>query len=88
MKDSEDVGELVSEMHKSFNALMDVEKHYLRKENLLFPYLEKTLGHRSINCHVGKHNEARELMKNAFEALAAAQKITARRSEDCCRTGS
>ena len=24
-----------------FNNLMDVEKHYLRKENLLFPYLEK-----------------------------------------------
>ena len=24
-----------------FNGLMDVEKHYLRKENLLFPFLEK-----------------------------------------------
>ncbi len=24
-----------------FNALSDVEKHYRRKENLLFPYLEK-----------------------------------------------
>ena len=23
------------------NALADVEKHYLRKEHLLFPYLEK-----------------------------------------------
>jgi DUF438 domain-containing protein len=32
---------LFDEIHQHFNALMDVEKHYLRKENLLFPFLEK-----------------------------------------------
>ena len=31
---------LFNEVHLHFNALMDVEKHYLRKENLLFPFLE------------------------------------------------
>jgi len=77
MEDSEDVGELVSEIHKSFNALMDVEKHYLRKENLLFPFLEKHVVTGPSTVMWGKHNEARELMKNAFEALAAAQKISA-----------
>ncbi len=77
MEDNEDVGELVSEMHKCFNALMDVEKHYLRKENLLFPYLEKHGVTGPSTVMWGKHNETRELMKNAFEALAAAQKITA-----------
>jgi hypothetical protein len=29
------------ELRQRFNALMDVEKHYLRKEHLLFPFLEK-----------------------------------------------
>lgn len=29
------------QMKALFNNLMDVEKHYQRKENLLFPYLEK-----------------------------------------------
>lgn len=30
----------LQEVRVRFNALMDVEKHYLRKENLLFPFLE------------------------------------------------
>jgi len=28
-------------MNKSFNLLADIEKHYVRKENLGFPYLGK-----------------------------------------------
>ena len=46
------------DIHRHFNALMDVEKHYLRKENLLFPFLEK----HGITCppNVGSSNTARE----------------------------
>lgn len=77
MKDAEDASELVSEIHKSFNALLDVEKHYLRKENLLFPYLEKYGVTGPSTVMWGKHNEARELLKNALEALAAAKAIQA-----------
>ncbi len=76
MKDTEDASELVSDIHKSFNALMDVEKHYLRKENLLFPFLEKYGVTGPSTVMWGKHNEARALMKNAFEALTAAHEIT------------
>ncbi|MDH7571429.1 MAG: DUF438 domain-containing protein, partial [Armatimonadota bacterium] len=36
-----DAAELLSSIRARFNALMDVEKHYLRKEYLLFPFLEK-----------------------------------------------
>jgi DUF438 domain-containing protein len=77
MKEAEDASALFSEIHKSFNALLDVEKHYLRKENLLFPYLEKYGVTGPSTVMWGKHNEARELMKNALEAFAAAKEITA-----------
>ena len=77
MNDTEDASKLFSEIHKSFNALMDVEKHYLRKENLLFPYLEKYGVTGPSTVMWGKHNEARELMKNALQALTVAKKISA-----------
>ena len=37
-----------------FNQLIDVDKHYLRKEYLLFPYLEQTGDHRPAQGHVGQ----------------------------------
>ncbi len=55
-----------------FNALMDVEKHYLRKEHLLFPFLEKRGISGPPTVMWGKHDEARALLKDASEALAGA----------------
>ncbi len=52
-----------------FNNLMDVEKHYLRKENLLFPYLEKYNITGPPKVMWGKHDETRELLKVAHEGL-------------------
>ncbi|KPL17476.1 MAG: hemerythrin [Bacteroides sp. SM23_62] len=52
-----------------FNNLMDVEKHYLRKENLLFPYLEKYNITGPPKVMWGKHDETRELLKSSMEAL-------------------
>jgi DUF438 domain-containing protein len=37
----EEVRGLKLELREGLNLLMDLDKHYLRKENLLFPYLEK-----------------------------------------------
>ncbi|GAB4312417.1 MAG: DUF438 domain-containing protein [Bacteroidales bacterium] len=54
-----------------FNALMDVDKHYQRKENLLFPYLEKMGVTGPPKVMWGKHDETRELLKGAIEALSA-----------------
>jgi DUF438 domain-containing protein len=64
------------DIHQHFNALMDVEKHYLRKENLLFPFLEKhgVIGPPTVMW--GKHDETRELLKGAIEAFKAAEKIS------------
>ena len=41
LADEEDATEILDQVKIRFQALTDVEKHYLRKENLLFPFLEK-----------------------------------------------
>ncbi len=58
-----------------FNNLMDVEKHYLRKENLLFPYLEKYNITGPPKVMWGKHDETRELLKVAHEGLDVSGEI-------------
>jgi DUF438 domain-containing protein len=67
---------LFDEIHRHFNALMDVEKHYLRKENLLFPFLEKHGVTGPPTVMWGKHDETRELLKGAVETLRAADGIS------------
>jgi len=62
-------GTLLLQLKAFFNNLMDVEKHYQRKENLLFPYLEKYNITGPPKVMWGKHDETRELMKVAFEGL-------------------
>jgi DUF438 domain-containing protein len=72
-----DATELIHDLRVRFNALMDVEKHYLRKEHLLFPYLEKHGITGPPTVMWGKHDETRALLKGAGEALAAAHQATA-----------
>jgi DUF438 domain-containing protein len=62
--------DLLSVINENFNALMDVEKHYLKKENLLFPFLEK---HQITGPPIvmwGKHDEIREFLKSCFQLFA------------------
>jgi hypothetical protein len=69
---SEDsVAALFLELKSLFNSLMDVEKHYLRKENLVFPYLEKYGITGPPKVMWGKHNEIRELLKAAQEVISS-----------------
>jgi len=72
LPDDGDPAEELAGIRSRFNQLMDVEKHYLRKENLLFPFLEKQGITGPPTVMWGKHDEARALLKNAQEALAAA----------------
>ena len=69
LKDEADIAPWFLEMKALFNSLMDVEKHYLRKENLVFPYLEKYGITGPPKVMWGKHNEIRELLKAAIEVL-------------------
>lgn len=52
-----------------FNQLMDVDKHYLRKEYLLFPHLEKNEITGPPKVMWGKHDEIREQLKGCIEVL-------------------
>ncbi|HEX2866639.1 MAG TPA: DUF438 domain-containing protein [Ignavibacteriales bacterium] len=69
MDDEAQAGELMLKLHANFNNLMDVDKHYLRKENLLFPFLEKYQITGPSAVMWGKDDEARGYMKNALAVL-------------------
>lgn len=67
---SEDqVADTVMRLRTIFNELSDVDKHYLRKEYLLFPFLEKAGITGPPKVMWGKHDETRELLKAAHEVL-------------------
>jgi uncharacterized protein len=59
----------VDKLQSLFNSLLDVDKHYKRKENLLFPFLEKYGITGPPTVMWGKHNEIRSLLKNAKDSL-------------------
>lgn len=52
-----------------FNDLMDVDKHYRRKEYLVFPYLEKNGITGPPKVMWGKHDEIREQLKGCIGVL-------------------
>lgn len=52
-----------------FNQLMDVDKHYLRKEYLLFPHLEQNEITGPPKVMWGKHDEIRDQLKAGIEIL-------------------
>jgi DUF438 domain-containing protein len=52
-----------------FNELSDVDKHYKRKEYLVFPYLEKSGITGPPMVMWGKHDEIREQLKGCIEIL-------------------
>jgi hypothetical protein len=59
----------VNMLQACFNQLMDVDKHYQRKEYLIFPYLEKNEITGPPKVMWGKHDEIREQLKGCIEIL-------------------
>jgi len=59
------------------NDLMDVDKHYRRKENLLFPYFEKKDIPGPPTVMWGKHDEVREYLKLTIQGLQEIDRIQA-----------
>jgi DUF438 domain-containing protein len=76
MADADSATEVMQGIRGHFNSLMDVEKHYQRKENLLFPFLEKHDITGPPTVMWGKHDETRELLQKAIAALDAATETT------------
>jgi DUF438 domain-containing protein len=61
--------EALDVIRRHFNNVMDVEKHYLRKEYLLFPFLEKRGITGPPKVMWGKHDETRALLEAAADTL-------------------
>jgi hypothetical protein len=64
-----DPGMLVLDLLSAFNKILDVDKHYQRKEYLLFPFLEKVGITGPPKVMWGKHDEIRDLLKGCIEVL-------------------
>ena len=62
-------GNFILVMQTSFNELMDIDKHYQRKEYLVFPYLEKNEITGPPKVMWGKHDEIREQLKGCIALL-------------------
>ncbi len=57
-----------TELEELLQKLKDIELHYVRKEQLLFPYLERYGFMGPSKVMWGKHNEVRDLYKKALAA--------------------
>ncbi len=68
---------LMHEIQGLLNDLMDVDKHYRRKENLLFPYFEKKDLPGPPSVMWGKHDETREILKKTIQKLQEIDSIQA-----------
>ena len=70
LPDDGPAGEPLLQWRKAFNDLMDIEKHYQRKENALFPKLEAHGITGPSKVMWGKDDEIRALLKDLGEALS------------------
>jgi len=76
LKNDKDLKQLWLDIKSHFSALMDVDKHYQRKENLLFPFLEKYEITGPPTVMWGKHDQTRELLNAAMETLSQSESIS------------
>lgn len=65
----------VLEIRSLFNTLMDIEKHYGRKENLVFPFLEKHGITAPPAVMWGKHDEIRAFLKSVHQSLQEIESV-------------
>ncbi len=68
------INDILNELKLRLNSLSDIDKHYRRKENLLFPYLEKKGITGPSKVMWAKDDEARKFLKEARAELAADRK--------------
>jgi DUF438 domain-containing protein len=64
------------EIRSILNNLMDIEKHYSKKENLFFPYLEKYEITGPTSVMWGKDDEVREFLKSSLGVFSQEAEIT------------
>lgn len=68
----ENLDKIKNRLKGQYNQLTDVDKHYQRKEYLIFPYLEQAGITGPPKVMWGKHDEIREQLKGSLEILNTA----------------
>jgi len=71
-----EINQWLIKVHTHLNNLMDVDKHYKRKEYLLFPFLEKYEITGPPKVMWGKHDEIRALLKASIESVSTKEVLT------------
>ncbi len=65
-----DIENTREELLEAFKELTKVDSHYVKKENILFPYLEKRLErYRALNVMWSLHDDARKKLKKLISML-------------------
>ena len=77
MPDETDATDPMRDIQGSLNNLMDVDKHYRRKEYLLFPFFEKKDLPGPAMVMWGKHDEVREILRQTIAGLQESQAMSA-----------
>jgi DUF438 domain-containing protein len=77
LPDEADAIEPMRAIQQLLNNLMDVDKHYRRKEYLLFPYFEKNNLPGPPMVMWGKHDEARNLLRETIAGLQQIESLNA-----------
>ncbi len=77
MPDDQDATAPMRDIQQLLNNLMDVDKHYRRKEYLLFPYFEKNNLPGPPTVMWGKHDEARQMLRQTIAGLQETEQMTA-----------
>jgi DUF438 domain-containing protein len=77
LPDEQDATEQMRAIQEFLNLLMDVDKHYRRKEYLLFPFFEKNNLPGPPMVMWGKHDQARNLLRETIAGLQQTEKMNA-----------
>ena len=84
LPDAQDATEAMRAIQQSLNSLMDVDKHYRRKEYLLFPYFEKNNLPGPAMVMWGKHDEARNHLRETIAGLQQVEVMSAAEARAYC----
>jgi len=71
--DEADISSLIAELDQYLEELVDISIHYERKEQVLFPYLEKYGFMGPSKVMWGKDNEVRDMLKSARDKIDSIQ---------------
>ncbi len=74
--DSASASDEMMKIRTLFNSLMDIEKHYVRKENLVFPFLEKYNITGPPMVMWGKQDEIRSFLKSSMQIFESSPNPT------------